>query len=106
MKGEIRLKTPELPSYERVKSYVLHLGKHDSAISVMAIRQHFKISTPDAARFVIQLENNGVISRLVGGEGRKLLIKEDQGDCNQNDARTILTREDEPHGKSHYELVP
>lgn len=78
MKGEIRLNTPELPSYDRVKNYVLHLGKHDSAISVMAIRQHFKISTPDAARFVIQLENDEVISRFVGGEGRKLLNKKEQ----------------------------
>lgn len=68
----------ELPSYDRVKNYVIHLGKHDSAISVIAISRHFKISTPEAARFVIRLENEGVISRLVGGEGRKLLNKEER----------------------------
>lgn len=69
----------ELPSYERVKNYVIHLGKHDSAISVMVIARHFKISNVEAARFVSRLEDEGTISRLIGGAGRKLLIKEERG---------------------------
>ncbi|MDR7318899.1 DNA translocase FtsK [Brevibacillus nitrificans] len=68
----------ELPSYDRVKAYVIHLGKHDSSISIIAISRHFKITNVEAARFVSQLEEEGVISRLVGGVGRRLLIKEGQ----------------------------
>lgn len=41
---------------------------------------------------------------LVTIENREELFKH-LDECNQDDAKTILTGEDDPHGKSHYELV-
>lgn len=67
----------ELPSYDRVKRFVTHLGQGGAKITIVAIANYFKITNVQAAKFVTQLEEDGTISRWNQTNGRQLLKQEE-----------------------------